>query len=317
MINLMMGNFCMVFWGLSVITGLSVNSGVIMWACMELNLLCFVFLLLVINDDCYSAVKYFLIQALGSILFLLSLMLEMTISYSLFIIILLLAILLKLAMAPFQFWLVNLVKDINWLSFFFISVFQKLLPLYVFMLVLSDVSGAVALIGVMVASWGGMVTSQLKVMLIYSSVLGVAWMISSQSYSLALFFLFAYMVAFYYLGHLLWSMEAQTSGELGTWGLSSISRVGVFLSFLSMAGMPPFLGFFPKIFIIYHAWAYASLFTLLVLLWGSMVFIYVYLRMCLAGMGWSSSTSVMPFNVNSSIVFVLLLSSGSLLALLA
>lgn len=135
--------------------------------------MCFVLMLLALSKDCFRAIKYFLIQALGSRVFLLSLFFLARARAGIVVGFLLIAILLKLAMAPFQFWLVNLLGDIDWLRFFLISTVQKLMPIYVFLLTLRGTRGGVVVLGGIFAVWGGLAASEIKTLLVYSSILGL------------------------------------------------------------------------------------------------------------------------------------------------
>lgn len=279
-------------WGLRIFMGLRSNSGALIWACIELNLMCFVLMLLALSKDCFRAIKYFLIQALGSRVFLLSLFFLSRARAGIVVGFLLIAILLKLAMAPFQFWLVNLLGDIDWFSFFLISTVQKLMPIYVFLLTLRGTRGGVIVLGGIFAVWGGLAASEIKTLLVYSSILGLVWIISSQRFFLCLFFLRVYMVRFYLLRSMFWGLERQANSERGAWDLRSLTRRAIFISLVRIAGMPPFLGFFPKIWIIYRRWVWGGRGVLAILLLGRRVFIFIYLRFCLLHLRWSRRASL-------------------------
>ena len=81
---------------------------------LELNLLRFVALLAFRkNNRVWIACKYFLVQRLGSALFLLTRISASWLSITSFLRLLILALILKLAIAPFQFWIVNIAISIS------------------------------------------------------------------------------------------------------------------------------------------------------------------------------------------------------------
>lgn len=303
---------CAMFWGLRIIIGMRRVSGIRIWACLELNLLCFVFILLSLSNDRYSAVKYFLVQALGSLIFFLSMLLIEIRGDFLILMLLSGALLLKLAMAPFQFWLLNLLPDIDWVRFFILRTFQKFLPLYIFILTLSDVRVRVTILGIIFAIWGGCAASTLKSVIVYSSILGLSWIISRQDYSLALFFLRVYMLSFYFLRELFWQISSQRNSEVGRWELKRVRRVCVFIAFLRIRGIPPFLGFFPKILIIVTSWTWRGLFAMVALLVGRGTYIFIYMRICLSHTRWFSGSGVINFWGETKLTIATLLTGGGI-----
>ena len=305
-------NFCSLIWVIRVFIGLRAKSGVFVWACIELNLLCFVYMLLIISQDCYRAVKYFLVQALGSRIFLISLFFLKGNHSGLVLRLILIALLLKLAIAPFQFWLVNILEDINWLRFFLIRTVQKLMPIYVFLLTLPQLRRRVVILGAGLAIWGGIITSEVKPILVYSSILGLSWIMARQSFFLCLLFLMAYIVRLYYLRRVFWALERQANSEVGIWDADALMRVGIFIRFVRMAGIPPFLGFFPKIIIIYSRWTWGGVSVLLALLLGRRGFIFIYLRICLVNLTWIRGVNLFSFWSPRKELAILILSSGGL-----
>lgn len=75
---------------------------------LELNLLRFIFIMFQLSrEGATSGLKYFLIQRFGSRVFLLGLV-DLTLRGRFGALVITVALLFKLAIAPFQFWLVNI-----------------------------------------------------------------------------------------------------------------------------------------------------------------------------------------------------------------
>ena len=107
------------------------SSLVFIWLCIEISVLRFILILLSSNlsQDYRVTIKYFLFQAIASILFLIALTLfKDRKSFNLLILI------IKLGIAPFHLWFMAIIDKISLLNLIWVSVFQKIIPLRFIML---------------------------------------------------------------------------------------------------------------------------------------------------------------------------------------
>lgn len=136
-----------------------------------------------------SAIKYFVMQALGSSLFLLG-VIRRPVIYRLRGV-MLVGLLFKLGAAPFHFWLPRVISGSQWPIFFLLSSIQKLAPIGLISsisfgkgLYLAVVSGA------LVGGVCGYNITDLRRMLAYSSIVHMSWMFLASSVRIALVFFY-------------------------------------------------------------------------------------------------------------------------------
>ena len=115
---------------LSILVGISRTSVLNIWLIIEVNAIVFLLTLLVTRESLSSQalVKYFLVQALSSMIIVLGT--SSSISSIGGVIIAQVALLVKLGAVPGHSWYLSVVQDLRWLNIFIMSTFQKLLPLF-------------------------------------------------------------------------------------------------------------------------------------------------------------------------------------------
>jgi len=112
-------------------------SLVFIWICIEISVLRFILILLSsgAGQDYVATIKYFLFQAIASILFLISLTLfKYSKQFNLLILI------IKLGIAPFHLWFIAIIDKINLLNLIWVSIIQKVIPLRFIILLKADES---------------------------------------------------------------------------------------------------------------------------------------------------------------------------------
>nr|AEX55795.1 NADH dehydrogenase subunit 2 [Cordylochernes scorpioides]AEX55796.1 NADH dehydrogenase subunit 2 [Cordylochernes scorpioides]AEX55797.1 NADH dehydrogenase subunit 2 [Cordylochernes scorpioides] len=240
----------------------------VMWLGLELNLLGFILILEKSNEEFYKIVKYFIIQSVASIVISMSFFLKNSVEGGLMFSLsmtMIFALFLKLAVAPFHFWIVSLVKKMKNMNLFLILGLQKLAPMFIF----SKISiffktntmfwGISALLGSIL----GLFSSSMNLILLFSSISHSPWMMMLM-FSNSPNFWFIYFLV--YLLNL--SMVLFFSQE-------NKYKLLMFLSLLSMGGLPPLLGFYVKWVAIFYN--FASL-TIILLLLSSIMNMYMYIR---------------------------------------
>nr|YP_010470978.1 NADH dehydrogenase subunit 2 [Allogalathea elegans]UVF62807.1 NADH dehydrogenase subunit 2 [Allogalathea elegans] len=268
-----------------------------MWTGLELNLLSFIPLIMSSNTRYSSeaALKYFLIQALGSslIIFASSMLLF---SSQLFSIILTMALLLKLGSAPFHFWFPQIMEGLLWPQAAILMTFQKIAPLFMLsylidMYNISHILMMSIILSAVVGAIGGINQLSLRKIMAFSSINHMAWMITASMMSdilMMLYFIFYFIIttSIVMIFHFMQTFHFNHiyNNNNTTPSMKFIS----FLSLLSLGGLPPFTGFFPKWILIQEMNNYKLYFILFVLLLSALVTLYYYLRLSLSSYNLSS-----------------------------
>nr|YP_009185853.1 NADH dehydrogenase subunit 2 [Liogluta microptera]ALO70657.1 NADH deshydrogenase subunit 2 [Liogluta microptera] len=262
---------------------ISSNSWMGMWLGLEINLLAFIPLIQEKTNiySSESSLKYFLTQALASVILLFTLifmsknfLIMKNIDNSIMIIFNS-ALLTKMGMAPFHFWFPEVIEGLNWLNCLILLTWQKITPM---VLVMYNINFQyffliIIIFSMLISGFLGLNQSSMRKLLAYSSINHMAWMISAMFFSetiwlyyyiiysiltLNIILIFKVMQIFYY-NQLLISLNN-----------NFLMKFFFSLNFLSLGGLPPFLGFFPK---------WVTIQYLVKLNWMLLVFIMVMLTL--------------------------------------
>lgn len=225
-----------------------------------------------------SALKYFILGALFSGLYLLGLyfiystMLDLNLlSVSIFhneiginisIKLITLVVLFKLGAAPFYYWLVDVYESVSWPILGLLGSLPKISYLVV-LYQLSDFNKPMliisSLICIVVGVLGGFNQTKIKRLLAYSTInhtglfLFILLLPNNINFSLLVFYYVIYTINFLGFIILLSRTKKNLDFLIDFMGLKLIQGVigfGVLVLFLSLAGLPPLSGFFSKWFLI-------------------------------------------------------------------
>lgn len=199
-----------------------------------------------------GALKYFLSQTLASVLCLLGLLVPYFLRED-FLLPLLLncGLLVKLGAAPFHAWLPSMRSFLSWNAFLVLLTVQKLNPLLLLMVFLplsSPLLLAVAVASLVLGSMVGLFQTQTRRLLVYSSVNQAGWFLMAlhTAGELVLLIFCLYVVVLLPVVFLLQRLQINTLAQCASKKVSAQAQVLLFLSLLSLGGLPPFLGFLPK-----------------------------------------------------------------------
>nr|ARH54853.1 NADH dehydrogenase subunit 2 [Aloconota currax] len=238
---------------------ISSNSWMGMWLGLEINLMAFIPLIQEKNNlySSESSLKYFLTQALASTILLFSMifmaktLMIMKNTDNSIMIIFNSALLTKMGMAPFHFWFPEVIEGLNWLNCLILLTWQKITPMilimynmnfhYFFMIII--------IFSMLISGLIGINQSSLRKILAYSSINHMAWMISAMFFSETIW-------TYYFIIYSILTMNILIILKLFNifyYNQIIISLNNNFLikflfsfNFLSLGGLPPFLGFFSK-----------------------------------------------------------------------
>nr|ASS30601.1 NADH dehydrogenase subunit 2 [Coenobita brevimanus]QUL61626.1 NADH dehydrogenase subunit 2 [Coenobita brevimanus] len=273
------------------------------WVGLELNLLSFVPLMITKSNQYSSeaALKYFLIQSLGSSLIIFSASF-MLIYFGVASIILFCALILKLGGAPFHFWFPQVMGGLLWPQAMILMSVQKVAPLFL-LCYLASVSmmevyfSVASMLSAVVGAVGGINQTSLRKVLAFSSINHIGWMLSSilvSEVTMGVYFLF-YSVISLSIVVLFHYKQAFHFNHLLTYNFPAEVKMLVFFSLLSLGGLPPFTGFVPKWLVIQELVGAGNFVLLVVLLGSALVTLYFYLRVSIMSLTISTPSLVISF----------------------
>nr|QFO87064.1 NADH dehydrogenase subunit 2 [Latreillia valida] len=275
----------------SLMTGsfiaISSTSWFTAWVGLELNLMSFIPLISSkpLKTISEAAIKYFLIQALGSSIIIMSSCFMMMFQ-NMALILILLALILKMGAAPFHLWFPQVMEGIMWPQAIILMTIQKLAPMYLLSYLMEqnliiNIIIISSIISSVMGSLGGINQILLRKIMAYSSINHMAWMMSAMMISekaWIMYFFFYSMISlslillfhFNKINHLSQIVNLTFYPNFMTFTLP--------LSLLSLGGLPPFAGFIPKWILIQYFLSMKMYFLLFFLLTSTLVTLYFYTR---------------------------------------
>nr|YP_009227732.1 NADH dehydrogenase subunit 2 [Aleurocanthus spiniferus]AHY04227.1 NADH dehydrogenase subunit 2 [Aleurocanthus spiniferus] len=250
-----------------------VNSWMTLWMVMEVTLVLFMGLLSM--GVSYSIVelmiKYFIIQAVAGLVLLGCLAANLFLMASSTDWMMVSVLFVKLGLAPFHSWMISVLGKIDWLGFFIMVTFLKLVPLLMLnYLAEASWGGPVAILSVLVGSFLGINEVQIQKLLGYSGMVSVAWLVLASEGGFFFFFFFwvGYSVSLGLLCVLCLMMNVYYFNQFKFISFSlELKIMSLFLAF-SFSGIPPFLGFMMKWGLCYF-----------MMFWGVTTFVWVLVLM--------------------------------------
>nr|CCI69381.1 NADH dehydrogenase subunit 2 [Metacrangonyx sp. 5 MDMBR-2012] len=272
--------------GVSIVMMVSMNSWFLIWFFIEMNLLSFIPLIMMKKSkfSVESSLKYFFIQTLSSIFILIGvLMLFMNLGFYDYLFIGGLSI--KLGLAPFHQWVVNIVEGLTWPLIGILLTIQKIGPfmLFNYMYMMSEsiiyIIYFVSVSCAMVGALGGLFTSSLRKIMAFSSISHSSWMVLGllmSVYLWLLYFVFYCFIFFSVLSYLS-KFNLSTLNHMFL-KMSFFSSLGLSVGAMSMGGLPPLSGFIPKFIFMKEFIEFYNFFLFVFLLLSVFISLFFYSR---------------------------------------
>nr|YP_010890223.1 NADH dehydrogenase subunit 2 [Conus virgo]WJJ70320.1 NADH dehydrogenase subunit 2 [Conus virgo] len=272
------------------------------WAGLEMNLIGFLPMLIYQKkiSESESAVKYFIIQALGSGLLIFGSLLGFSTSFSwdmissslggtLGLCILVSGLSVKLGVFPFHYWVPSVMAGLSWVSCMLLATWQKLAPLFLLLSLceLSEASELLVLLCVMsagsalVGGIGGLNQTQIRALLAYSSIGHLGWMVFAMMHSewCMKLYLFIYLCITSSLFVSLWLKDSSAMKNVSSLKHFKVYQLVIMVLLLSLSGLPPLLGFVSKWLVVFVGSGGPFSFILFLLILGSLMSLFYYLSL--------------------------------------
>nr|AMH85357.1 NADH dehydrogenase subunit 2 [Marmarodeceia marmorata] len=271
----------------------SANSWLGAWMGLEINLLSFIPLMSDTNNlmSTEASLKYFLTQALASavLLFAIILLLMETKTIQMYSnnfssMMIVSALLLKSGTAPFHFWFPNVMEGLSWINALILMTWQKIAPLMLISYIMfKPLMMLTIILSTLIGALMGLNQTSLRKLMAYSSINHLGWMLASMYSSENLWLIYFLMYSFLSFTLISFFNLFKTFhlNQLFTLFLNSkILKFSLFFNLLSLGGLPPFLGFFPKWMVIQYMTMNNQLFLLIFMLMMTLIVLYFYIRLC-------------------------------------
>nr|YP_010177460.1 NADH dehydrogenase subunit 2 [Thrips hawaiiensis]QSQ87285.1 NADH dehydrogenase subunit 2 [Thrips hawaiiensis] len=269
----------------SILICISSNSILTMWMSMEINLFSMIPIISLdqkLNSE-KSSMVYFLVQSISSTMILMSICLEsMDFNYTPFSTFMMVGIFMKLGLFPFHQWMMSAIEGMSWFVSFFLMTIQKIIPLMVIMQFSEKkIIIFLCLLNSLFSSIMSITMFSMRKIMIISSMNHLSLMIISLMLSktmLKIYFIIYSTMTF--MATKLFE-KLQVNFIFQTMTLIKKNKINnmIFLTiFLSMAGVPPFLGFMPKMLTIMLMMKSKMILTVMLILVFNSLSTFMYLR---------------------------------------
>nr|QBF00278.1 NADH dehydrogenase subunit 2 [Stegana apicopubescens] len=279
------------------------------WMGLEINLLSFIPLMSDNNNlmSTEASLKYFLVQALASSVLLFTIIILMihknlnfTINFSYNSMIMTSTLLLKSGAAPFHFWFPNIMNGLSWMNCLLLMTWQKIAPLMLISYMnLKSLLFFSIVLSVIIGSLGGLNQTSLRKLMAFSSINHLGWMLISLNINESIWLIYFILYSFlsFTLIFMFNSFKIFHFNQLFSSFFSSKTlKFILFMNFLSLGGLPPFLGFLPKWLVIQQLSFQNQYFLLTVLMMSALITLFFYMRMCYSAFLLNYFENSWPFN---------------------
>nr|YP_010411299.1 NADH dehydrogenase subunit 2 [Epiverta chelonia]URN72932.1 NADH dehydrogenase subunit 2 [Epiverta chelonia] len=277
---------------MGTLISISSYSWFAMWIGLEINMLSFIPLMNESKNSSSSeaSLKYFIVQAISSMIILFSFMISLILMDSLthlktpLEIILNSALLTKMGAAPFHFWFPEIIEGLSWINSLILLTWQKIAPMILIMYNFSTnlffcfiISSSMIISGL--KSWN---QTSVKKILAFSSINHIGWMLSIMMFNQSMWLFYFSFYSFVTICLISMFKKFSISSILSFFDILNSNKsvkVFFFLNFLSMGGLPPFLGFFPKWMILKIILSHDYFFLAFIMIFFTLIMLFVYIRL--------------------------------------
>lgn len=264
---------------------LSSNSWIRIWMGIEINLISFVSLILTNNKiiSIESSILYFIFQTIASLIFLTSIIIYLLNISMNFIIykftnnLIIFSLIIKIGGRPIHFWIPLVIEGLNWIHNYLLITWQKIGPIVLIFINYNNLIIYIILTQFF-RSLIGLNQISLKKLIAYRSINQVRWLLISIILRKCIIFLY---ICLYFIITLIILIIFNIFKLYNLFQLFNIKYLNInlilliFLNILSIGGLPPFIGFFPKIIIFINL---NNLFIIFIIIIFTLITLFFYLR---------------------------------------
>nr|AMX22538.1 NADH dehydrogenase subunit 2 [Coptotermes acinaciformis raffrayi]AMX22551.1 NADH dehydrogenase subunit 2 [Coptotermes acinaciformis raffrayi] len=249
-----------------MLVSVSSNSWIGAWMGLEVNLMSFIPLMSNIKNmyNTEASLKYFIVQVLASATLLFMVVMK-TVMEDLFTLtnvgtpytpmIVCTPLLLKSGAAPFHWWFPGVMEGLSWENCGLLMTIQKAAPMMLisYLIETNPFMLSIILASTIVGAIGGLNQTSMRKILTYSSINHTGWMLMALitgDNMWTMYFVTYSALVLTVLSVIKLSSVSFINQTMMTNSETKLMKFMMFTSLLSLGGLPPFLGFLPKWFII-------------------------------------------------------------------
>nr|YP_011010251.1 NADH dehydrogenase subunit 2 [Esakia hungerfordi]WPW46853.1 NADH dehydrogenase subunit 2 [Esakia hungerfordi] len=276
---------------MSTVMVISSENWFSMWMGLEINMMSFI-PLMEKNKNYMSAESkmiYFIIQSMGSIIFIFMMIMNPTImileemNNQICMMLITLSMAMKMGMAPMHMWFVMIISKMNWKNCTILMTWQKIAPMFIMSNTCQNsmMINVIAISSATMGAIGGINQTSIKKIMAFSSINHLGWMTICMKFDNEMWmkYLAIYSIMIIMLTINMSKKSMNFINQINTNMKTKTEKINFLIMMLSLGGLPPFIGFLPKWLVIQTLIQTNSYITLIVLMMLSMLTLFYYLRM--------------------------------------
>nr|AXS65069.1 NADH dehydrogenase subunit 2 [Histeroidea sp. 2 KM-2017] len=275
---------------LGSLISISSSSWLGIWMGLEINLLSMIPLMNESNNPLTTeaSIKYFIVQALASSVLLMTILTSQMMSEFTSSIMMESVLFTKMGAAPFHYWFPEVMDGLSWGSGLILMTWQKLAPMVILMYIplINSFTLIIITASMMISGIFGINQTSLRKIMAFSSINHIGWMLSAILFNESLWLIY-FLVYSLISSSILWTFNNSSMFQMKQFMGSSMNspiKMLFSLNFLSLGGIPPFLGFFPKWLIIQTLTESGLYMTTLMMVILTLLPLYFYIRLSLSSL---------------------------------
>nr|AOY39708.1 NADH dehydrogenase subunit 2 [Scolytinae sp. BMNH 1043001] len=295
------------------------------WVGLEINMLSIMPLMKNFNNklSSESTIKYFITQAIASMILLFSVlmfsnsmdfmfkmqsMMKLFLNTSLF---------LKMGAAPMHFWLPEVISGTSWLMTLTILTWQKIAPmiLLIYSSMVNYLMLSVIILSSLIGGLSGLNQTCMKKIMAYSSINHISWMLAASMYSTSTWMIYfcvystisVTLILHLYMNNIYFMQQMSKLSSK-----NKTNKLIFSLNFLSLGGLPPFLGFFPKWLTIFNLSTNSMYYLSTILITLTLLSLFMYIRIMFTSMTMLESESIKMSTNNLPLLFLYIMINTSI-----
>uniref|UniRef100_A0AAU7YTL9 NADH-ubiquinone oxidoreductase chain 2 n=1 Tax=Sinophasma brevipenne TaxID=3127808 RepID=A0AAU7YTL9_9NEOP len=276
---------------ISVPISISSNSWFIVWMGMEINMMAFIPLINEYKNMMAkeSALTYFLVQTIASMLMIMSFIIMMmkesklnTINSNMGEMLLMSSLMMKSGVSPFHFWMPKMMEGLSWNKCLILMTWQKITPLMIMsnIIKINYLTMLAMILTITIGAIGGINQTSLRKIMAYSSISNNGWMMAAMLMS-------ELMWMMYFVFYSIMTIIMTTSmniyknyhiNQMCSMNESTTKKFLLLMNMLSISGLPPMMGFMPKWLVIQSTMTVNEFLLLSTMVIMTLITVYYYLR---------------------------------------
>nr|AEH21213.1 NADH dehydrogenase subunit 2 [Himacerus apterus] len=275
---------------ISVFIVLNSNNWISMWMGLEINLMAFIPLMSKINNHLIaeSMMMYFLMQSMGSLILLISILSNNMFMFnnmnmnSYMNMIMLLSLMIKLGVAPFHFWFPEVMSKMNWYNCYMLMTWQKVAPMTIMsMIYMEKLMLIMIMMSVITGAIGGLNQTSMRKIMAYSSINHMGWMMSCMYMNNNSWMLYLMLYSIMLMPIIMWLImnNIYLLNQMSLMTNTIMEKMNMSMTFMSLGGLPPFIGFFPKWMVIQYMIELNLIYILIIMVMFSLLTLFMYMRL--------------------------------------